>query len=47
MTVGDSHCGAGATVTNEVVASWVGFAGQKHEEGERRPSTKWPIQRFQ
>ncbi len=31
----------------EVVSTWVGFAGQKHTEGERRPSTEWPIQRYQ
>jgi phosphatidylserine/phosphatidylglycerophosphate/cardiolipin synthase-like enzyme len=33
--------------TDEVVKTWVGFAGQDHEEGERRASTEWPIQRFQ
>ncbi|MDT5091671.1 MAG: hypothetical protein QOH60_1034, partial [Mycobacterium sp.] len=32
---------------DEVVQSWVGFAGQEHKEGERRDSTEWPIQRFQ
>ncbi|WP_063043888.1 phospholipase D-like domain-containing protein [Nocardia pseudovaccinii] len=32
---------------DEVVKTWVGFAGQKHKEGERRDSTQWPIQRFQ
>ena len=32
---------------DELVKTWVGFAGQDHEEGERRDSTRWPIQRFQ
>ena len=32
---------------DELVKTWVGFAGQDHEEGERRDSTEWPIQRFQ
>lgn len=32
---------------DEVVKTWVGFAGQKHKQGERRDSTQWPIQRFQ
>jgi len=31
----------------EVVSTWVGFAGQSHEEGERRASTNWPIQKYQ
>jgi len=31
----------------EVVSTWVGFEGQKHQEGERRASTNWPIQKFQ
>jgi phosphatidylserine/phosphatidylglycerophosphate/cardiolipin synthase-like enzyme len=31
----------------EVVKTWVGFAGQKHKTGERRDSTEWPIQRYQ
>jgi phosphatidylserine/phosphatidylglycerophosphate/cardiolipin synthase-like enzyme len=32
---------------DQVVKTWVGFAGQKHKVGERRDSTEWPIQRFQ
>ena len=28
------------------VPTWVGFKGETHKEGERRPSTEWPIQRF-
>jgi hypothetical protein len=28
----------------EVVSTWVGFAGEDHKEGERRASTNWPIQ---
>src|SRR5882757_6346081 len=32
---------------DEVVKTWVGFAGQAYTEGERRDSTEWPIQRFQ
>ncbi len=31
----------------ETVSTWVGFAGEPHEEGERRASTKWPIQKYQ
>jgi phosphatidylserine/phosphatidylglycerophosphate/cardiolipin synthase-like enzyme len=31
----------------EVVSTWVGFAGQTHEIGERRASTNWPIQKYQ
>jgi len=31
----------------EVVSTWVGFEGQEHEEGERRASTNWPIQKYQ
>lgn len=31
----------------EVVKTWVGFECQPHEDGERRDSTKWPIQKFQ
>jgi hypothetical protein len=26
--------------------NFVGFAGEKHEDGERRPSTEWPFQGF-
>lgn len=31
----------------ETVSTWVGFEGQAHEEGERRYSTSWPIQKYQ
>lgn len=31
----------------EVVSTWVGFAGQAHTMGERRASTNWPIQKYQ
>lgn len=31
----------------EVVSTWVGFAGDPHTEGERRASTDWPIQKYQ
>lgn len=31
----------------ECVATWVGFEGQEHKEGERRHSTIWPIQKYQ
>lgn len=31
----------------EPVSTWVGFEGQAHEEGERRASTNWPIQKYQ
>lgn len=31
----------------EVVSTWVGFADQSHEDGERRASTNWPIQKYQ
>lgn len=31
----------------EVVSTWVGFAGEQHEEGERRASSNWPIQKYQ
>jgi hypothetical protein len=31
----------------ESVSTWVGFENQTHEEGERRYSTSWPIQRYQ
>lgn len=33
--------------TEEVVSTWVGFEGSSAPEGERRPSTEWPIQKFQ
>lgn len=32
---------------DETVSTWVGFEGQAHTEGERHPSTKWPIQKYQ
>ena len=31
----------------EVVSTWIGFAGEQHEPGERRASTNWPIQKYQ
>jgi len=31
----------------EAVSTWVGFAGQESETGERRASTTWPIQKYQ
>ena len=31
----------------EPVSTWVGFEDQEHEEGERRASTNWPIQKYQ
>ncbi len=31
----------------ETVSTWVGFEGQSHQEGERRASTNWPIQKYQ
>lgn len=31
----------------ETVSTWVGFEDQEHEEGERRASTNWPIQKYQ
>lgn len=31
----------------EIVSTWVGFAGQEHKDGERRSSTNWPIQKYQ
>jgi len=31
----------------EVVSTWVGFEDQEHDEGERRASTNWPIQKYQ
>ena len=31
----------------ETVSTWVGFENQEHEEGERRASTNWPIQKYQ
>ena len=31
----------------ETVSTWVGFEGEEHEEGERRASTNWPIQKYQ
>jgi hypothetical protein len=31
----------------EVVSTWVGFVGQAHEDGERRASTNWPVQKYQ
>jgi phosphatidylserine/phosphatidylglycerophosphate/cardiolipin synthase-like enzyme len=31
----------------EVVSTWVGFADEDHEEGERRASINWPIQKYQ
>lgn len=33
--------------TEETVTTWVGFAGQDHALGEHRPSTEWPIQKYQ
>jgi hypothetical protein len=29
-----------------MVPTWVGFKGQKHQPGESKPSTVWPIQRY-
>ena len=31
----------------EVVSTWVGFEDDQHDEGERRASTNWPIQKYQ
>ena len=31
----------------EIVSTWVGFEDDIHEEGERRASTDWPIQKYQ
>jgi hypothetical protein len=31
----------------ESVKTWVGFADEDHEEGERRSSSDWPIQKYQ
>jgi phosphatidylserine/phosphatidylglycerophosphate/cardiolipin synthase-like enzyme len=31
----------------EVVSTWVGFEDDEAEEGERRASTNWPIQKYQ
>ena len=33
--------------SEEVVSTWVGFVDDKHVEGERRASTKRPIQEYQ
>jgi phosphatidylserine/phosphatidylglycerophosphate/cardiolipin synthase-like enzyme len=33
--------------TDQTVSTWVGFAGEEHKEGERRPSNVWPIQKYQ
>ncbi len=29
-----------------ILPTWVGFKGEQHKLGERRPSTQWPIQRY-
>jgi len=31
----------------ETVSTWVGFEDDEHEDGERRASTNWPIQKYQ
>ena len=31
----------------ETVSTWVGFVDQEHQDGERRASTNWPIQKYQ
>lgn len=31
----------------ETVSTWVGFEDDEYEEGERRASTNWPIQKYQ
>jgi phosphatidylserine/phosphatidylglycerophosphate/cardiolipin synthase-like enzyme len=31
----------------ETVSTWVGFEDDDYEEGERRASTNWPVQKFQ
>ncbi|HEV8374966.1 MAG TPA: phospholipase D-like domain-containing protein, partial [Candidatus Polarisedimenticolia bacterium] len=31
----------------ETVSTWVGFEGEAHDDGERRASTNWPIQKYQ
>ncbi|OGD33733.1 hypothetical protein A2V94_06440 [Candidatus Atribacteria bacterium RBG_16_35_8] len=31
----------------ETVRTWVGFEDDEYKEGERRPSTDWPIQKYQ
>ena len=31
----------------EVLSTWVGFEDDQHDEGERRASTNWPIQKYQ
>ena len=31
----------------EEVSTWVGFEDDEHDEGERRGSTRWPIQKYQ
>jgi phosphatidylserine/phosphatidylglycerophosphate/cardiolipin synthase-like enzyme len=32
--------------TTSFLSTWVGFKGGKHKDGESRPSTQWPIQRY-
>lgn len=31
----------------ETVSTWVGFEDDEHEDGERRASTNWPVQKYQ
>lgn len=31
----------------ETVSTWVGFENDEYEEGERRASTNWPVQKYQ
>lgn len=31
----------------EIVSTWVGFEDDEYEDGERRASTNWPIQKYQ
>ncbi|WP_342641619.1 phospholipase D-like domain-containing protein [Rhodoligotrophos ferricapiens] len=41
------HHGDAQGFSEEIVASWVGFAdGPSVKEGTRRPTTRWPIQKY-
>ena len=46
-TAAASRFSAGGTASRSSVSTWVGFEDDEAEDGERRASTNWPIQKYQ
>jgi hypothetical protein len=46
FALGREVSGAPGDAQSGFIRTWVGFAGQHHDEGQTEPSTVWPIQRY-